>query len=75
MKLAARSLSWQLDLAVVFQTIEAIAFWLAIALPFLHVPLILNGLETTGQVVTFLLLLLVNVLALFIGHGYKRSPS
>lgn len=53
--------------------IEAIAFWSAIALPFLHVPLLFYGLETTGQVITFLGLLTMNVVAFIVGHSYNSE--
>ena len=72
MKLAASGVSFQVDLARVIRTIEAVAFWSAIALPFLHVPLLLYGLETTAQVSAFLVLLGLNLGALLLGHGYKR---
>ena len=72
MKLVANEQTWEFKRAALFRPIEAIAFWAAIALPFLHVPLLLYGLETTGQLVAFLSLLLLNVLALLIGHGYNR---
>lgn len=52
--------------------IEAIAFWTAVALPFLYIPLLIYGLETSGQVLAFLGLITLNVIAFVLGHGYKR---
>lgn len=49
------------------------AFWAAIALPFLHLPLLATGLETTTTTVAFLVLLGLNVLTLLIGHSYHRD--
>lgn len=53
--------------------IQIVAFWTAIALPFLHVPLLLYGLETTPELYTFFGLVALNLVALFVGHGYKRQ--
>lgn len=50
-----------------------LAFWAAIALPFLHLPLLVTGLETTRMTAAFLVLVGVNVLALVIGHGYRSD--
>ena len=61
------------SLATVIEPFEAMAFWTAIALPFLHVPLLFTGLETTDQVLAFMGLLLLNVIALVLGHGYRRQ--
>lgn len=53
--------------------IQIIAFWTAIALPFLHIPLLLYGLETTAELYTFFGLVALNLVALFVGHGYNRT--
>lgn len=46
------------------------AFWSAIALPFLHLPLLASGLESETTQVAFLVLLALNVVTLLIGHSY-----
>ncbi|WP_336024799.1 hypothetical protein [Halobellus salinisoli] len=46
-----------------------VAFWTAVTLPFLYVPLLLGGLEGSEPTV-FLALLGANVVALLLGHGY-----
>ncbi len=56
-----------------FRPIEAIAFWSAITLPFLYLPLVLYGLETTQELTVFFALLGLNVVALVIGHRYQRE--
>ena len=56
-----------------FRPIEAIAFWSAITLPFLYLPLVLYGLETTQELTVFFSLLGLNVLALIVGHRYQRE--
>ncbi|WP_227374224.1 hypothetical protein [Haladaptatus halobius] len=50
--------------------VRLVGFWMAIALPFLYLPLLAAGLETTGQRQTFLLLLVLNVVALTVGRRY-----
>lgn len=53
--------------------IEMVGFWTAIALPFLYVPLLITGLGTPGETMTFLALLALNVVALLAGHSYNRE--
>lgn len=60
-------------LEIVLRPLEAIAFWSAIALPFLHIPLLFYGLETSGQLLAFFGLLSLNIAAFIIGHGHKRT--
>lgn len=57
-------------LAFATRTIETVAFWTAVALPFLYVPLFLSGLDTTSEALSFLGLLLLNVIALVVGHPH-----
>jgi len=44
------------------------AFWAAVVLPFLYLPLLATGLETETQTVAFVVLLACNVVALVVGH-------
>jgi len=53
--------------------VEAIGFWAAVALPFLYLPLLLTGISTDGELITFLGLLALNVAALLAGHDHNRS--
>ncbi len=46
------------------------AFWSAVALPFLNLALLADGLSTTAEMTAFLALLAVNGLALYVGHPY-----
>ncbi|GAB6861872.1 hypothetical protein ACFR97_10930 [Haloplanus litoreus] len=65
--------SWPLrrSLEVVAAPLRFIAFWAAVALPFLYLPLLAGGLE--GQQLTvFVGLLLANVAALVLGHEHGR---
>lgn len=61
----------RLSLAVVVAPLRFLAFWAAVALPFLYLPLLVGGLD--GQQTTvFVSLLLANAVALVVGHEYRR---
>ncbi len=50
---------------------RGIAFWTAIALPFSYFPLFtLELVDLSFRV--FVLLLVINIVALFVGHSYRR---
>jgi hypothetical protein len=53
--------------------LTGLAFWTAIALPFLYLPLLVTGLETQRMTTAFLLLLGLNVVTLVLGHSYRRD--
>ncbi|RQG91541.1 hypothetical protein EA462_06165 [Natrarchaeobius halalkaliphilus] len=50
--------------------IRKTGFWTAIVVPFLYVPILLNGLTTWIESTTFLVLLGINLLALYVGHTH-----
>ena len=50
--------------------LKGAAFWAAIALPFLHLPLLVTGLDSRTTLGAFVALLALNVLALVLGHPY-----
>ena len=52
--------------------VTAGAFWAAVLLPFCSLALLLGGLGTTLEYFGFIALVVVNVVALIIGHGYGR---
>lgn len=54
------------------ESLEAVAFWSAIVLPFLYLPLLLVGLETVSLQVVFAFLLLLNAVMILLGHQYGR---
>jgi hypothetical protein len=58
------------SLSVLRRQLQAAGFWTAVALPFLHVPLLLSGLDTPSDTWLFVALISLNLLALLIGHGY-----
>ena len=57
----------------VLSPVRAIAFWVAVALPFLYLPLLITGLDTTPITVAFLALLGANAVALFVGRGHHAD--
>lgn len=52
-------------------TVKATAFWAAIAIPMTYPVLLYMGLEGTVGML-FVALLLANLIALLLGHDYKR---
>jgi hypothetical protein len=61
-------------LKLVAYPVQFVAFWLAVALPFLYLPLLHGGLRG-GQATVFGSLLAVNVAALVIGHGHSSDET
>jgi len=55
------------------EPLRTVGFWTAVALPALHVPLLLSGLDTAGEVVAFAALVALNALALWAGHGHDPA--
>lgn len=62
--------------SVVVGAVQTAAFWLAVALPLLYVP-VLAGVVTRLPAVAALVAALVatNALALVVGHGHRRDDS
>jgi hypothetical protein len=52
--------------------VRAAAFWLAIALPFAHLPMLAGGFGSETELLTFLALIAANAVALLVGHGHHR---
>lgn len=55
------------------ETLRALAFWSAVVLPFLHIPLLTTGLTSSGERHAFLVLLALNAVALYAGHTYGHE--
>ena len=53
------------------ELVRVIAFWTAVVLPFLYLPLLFGGLE--GDATLFGSLLALNAVALLLGHDYRRE--
>ena len=60
-------------IAQIARSLEVVAFWSAIALPFLYVPLLVNGVGTTAQLTAFLTLLVLHAIAIVGGYRYNRE--
>ncbi|WP_135822840.1 hypothetical protein [Halostella litorea] len=67
------SLRAQLDDHALTTPFQMVGFWMAVALPFLHVPLLASGLSTPSETTTFLALLGLNLVGLVVGHSYNRD--
>ncbi|MFC7202381.1 hypothetical protein ACFQJC_02565 [Haloferax namakaokahaiae] len=59
-------------LKVVTAPFRFVGFWAAVALPFLYLPLLFNGLNQS-EITVFTALVALNALALIVGHNYARS--
>lgn len=53
--------------------VRGVAFWIAVALPFLHVPLLVSGLQSSSVRTAFAVLVVTNVVALLVGHSHARE--
>ncbi|EMA32702.1 hypothetical protein [Haloarcula japonica] len=51
--------------------VRGIAFWTAIALPFLYLPLLITGLNSGATRIAFAALVVFNAVTLRIGHAYS----
>ena len=59
--------------AALVKPFEVIGFWSAVALPFLYVPLVVNGPGTTAEQTALVGLVLAHVLALVLGHRHRSD--
>lgn len=59
--------------SIVVSTVRTVAFWIAVALPFLYVPLLLGGGTGANVLLSVAALVVVNVVALVVGHGHRRD--
>ncbi|MHC3378391.1 hypothetical protein [Haloarcula sp. H-GB5] len=50
--------------------VRGIAFWTAIALPFLYLPLLVTGLNSGATRIAFVALVVCNAVTLRIGHAH-----
>jgi len=60
-------------MAFLRRPVEALAFWSAVVLPFLYVPLFLSGLETANTLYACFALIGLHVLTLVVGRGYHAD--
>lgn len=52
--------------------IRMLGFWTAVALPFLHIPLLATGIEGGEETMTFVALLALNLVALYVGYPHRQ---
>ncbi|WP_254864421.1 hypothetical protein [Halovivax gelatinilyticus] len=52
--------------------LQFVSFWAAIGLPFAHLGILAQGLESASTALLFVSLLALNAVALYFGHGYKQ---
>lgn len=52
-----------------------IAFWIAIGLPLLYLPLLFSGIENQTELLLFLGLLGFHIVALIRGQDYREKPE
>ncbi|MFW6384320.1 MAG: hypothetical protein ACOCZC_02870 [Halodesulfurarchaeum sp.] len=58
---------------IVLEPLQAVAFWAAIGLPFIYVPLVVRGLETVTVQMTVAVLLALHVITLVLGRQYNAD--
>lgn len=49
---------------------RTLGFWGAVVLPFLHLPLLFSGIGNSGEVIAFFALIVLNALAVVVGHPH-----
>lgn len=55
----------------IVHVVEQLAFYIAIMLPFVYVPLLLIGIDEPAHQLLFITLVALNVVVLIIGHSYN----
>lgn len=58
---------------LVARPLKRLAFWAAIVLPFLHLSLLVTGLDSQSMTLAFVGLVVLNVGALWIGHPHGHE--
>lgn len=53
-------------------SIRKVGFWTAIVLPFCYVPFLLYGLSSPLATLAFLVVLAINLVALYVGHAHRQ---
>lgn len=53
--------------------IRVVSFWTAVGLPFLYIPLIAAGLDSSSEITGLAVLLVLNLIALLLGHDYNSG--
>ncbi|PSP26886.1 hypothetical protein BRC65_08980 [Halobacteriales archaeon QH_2_65_14] len=66
---------WPLQTVRLPPALEALAFWTAIVLPTIYVPLLFLGLYSLQRQLLFVLLLVLNALTILLGQGHRRART
>lgn len=53
--------------------VEAAGFWAAVGLPFVYLPLVLTGIDTSAEQLAVVLLIAAHVVSLYLGRHYKTE--
>jgi len=53
--------------------VTTVAFWTAIVLPFLHLPLLLTGLQNASVQLAFVALVALNIVTVLLGQPHRRD--
>lgn len=53
--------------------VETLGFWAAVGLPFIYVPIILTGMDTSAEQLAAAVLISVHVVALFVGRHHNAD--
>jgi formate-dependent nitrite reductase membrane component NrfD len=53
--------------------VRGVAFWTAIALPFLYLPLLITGLNSGATRTAFVALVVCNAVTLLVGHAHRGN--
>lgn len=65
--------------AIVPQTlgwgVRAVGFWLAVAMPFLYLPLLVDGFSGRAELLAFVALVALNAATLVVGHEHRLSDG
>lgn len=61
--------------ALVVRPVRRLAFWAAIVLPFLHLSLLLSGLESRSTTLAFVALVTLNIVAVYVGSPQALDPN
>ena len=54
-------------------TVTSVAFWTAVVLPFLHLPLLATGLDEPPYAIAFAVLVALNFVAVVVGQPHNRD--
>jgi hypothetical protein len=57
----------------ILRPVETLGFWAAVGLPFVYMPMLLTGVETSAEQLAVAVLLSAHVLALYLGRRHNAE--